>query len=216
MATLAWLWHSKQDGPEDIPKKGIEAPIRPSESVHLAPTYVIVIYFARLLRQLYPDQRFHFFVDNLFLTVPVAQALLFLAVLCTGTTRKNAAGVPNWLIELKNKNQVLIWNSTFAEIVNGVLCFLWQDNNAVLGITTGYDLAQRVLRDRKRPNLTSTNAHIVWPVFGDQVRKRLWIPKVIDEYNHNMNGVDLANQLVMPAKTYHTVVAHDASGIASF
>jgi hypothetical protein len=79
--TLAWLWHSKQDGPEDIPKNGIEAPIRPSESVHLAPTYAIVIYFARLLRQLYPDQRFHFFIDNLFLTVPVAQALLFLAVL---------------------------------------------------------------------------------------------------------------------------------------
>ena len=116
-------------------------------------------------------------------------------VLCIGTPRKNAAGVPSWLVELKNKNWALIWNSTFAEIVNGVLCFLWQDNNAVLGITTGYDLAQRVLPDRKRPNFTSTNGHIVQPVFSDQARKRLWIPKVIDEYNHNMNGVDLVNQL---------------------
>jgi hypothetical protein len=93
--TLTWLWHSKQDGPEDIPKNRIEALIRPSESVHLAPTFAIIIYFARLLRRTYSNQRFHVFLDNLFLTVPVAQALLFLAVLCTGTTRKNAAGVPS-------------------------------------------------------------------------------------------------------------------------
>jgi hypothetical protein len=36
---------------------------------------------------------------------------------------------------------------------------------------------------RKRPNLTSTNARIVRPIFGDEVCKR------------HMNSVDLANQL---------------------
>ena len=81
-----------------------------------------------------------------FLTVPVAQALLFLGILCTGTTRKNAMGVPEELIKLKKKNQALIWNSTFSEIVDGVNCFLWQDNNAVLGITTAYSLHQVVQR----------------------------------------------------------------------
>jgi hypothetical protein len=49
-------------------------------------------------------------------------------------------GVPEELIKLKNKNQALIWNSTFSKIVNGVNCFLWQDNNAVLGIITAYCL----------------------------------------------------------------------------
>ena len=47
---------------------------------------------------------------------------------------------------------------------------------------------------RKRP-LTSINARIIYPIFGDEIYKRLWIPKVIDEYNHYMNSVDLANQL---------------------
>jgi len=52
-----------------------------------------------------------------------------------------------------------------------------------------------VIRLCKRLTLTSTNARIVRPVFGDEVRKELPIPKVIDEYNHYMNGVDRANQL---------------------
>ncbi|KGM92626.1 uncharacterized protein PADG_11076 [Paracoccidioides brasiliensis Pb18] len=46
----------------------------------------------------------------------------------------------------------------------------------------------------ERPGELSTNAHIVRPVFENQPRKNLQIPKIIDDYNHNMNGGDLANQ----------------------
>ena len=32
-------------------------------------------------------------------------------------------------------------------------------------------------------------------MFGSESRKVLKIPKIIDDYNHNMNGVDVADQL---------------------
>jgi hypothetical protein len=78
-----------------------------------------------------------------------------------------------------------------------ILCFVWQDNNAVLGVTTAYSLHRSkedtIIRNRKRPKLISTNARITRPIFGDLARKDLAIPKVIDDYNHHMNSVDLAN-----------------------
>ena len=58
------------------------------------------------------------------------------------------------------------------------------------------DYTQKQLEKlRKRPAKTSTNAAIVRKVFGDCATMELAIPVVIDDYNGNMNGVDLANQL---------------------
>jgi hypothetical protein len=59
-----------------------------------------------------------------------------------------------------------------AEVVDSTLCFLWQDNNAVLGITTAHCLKNDTIeRLRKRPSPTLVNALIVRPVFGDEPRK---------------------------------------------
>jgi Transposase IS4 len=83
-----------------------------------------------------------------------------------------------------------------AETVDSTLCFLWQNNNAVLGLTTAYCLKNNTLeRLRKRPSSTSVNAAIVRPVFGNEPYKWLHIPRAIDDYNHYMNGVDRSNQL---------------------
>ena len=54
--------------------------------------------------------------------------------------------------------------------------FAWQGNNTVLGITTAYSPDDLVIRTRKRPAATSTNAAIVRPVFGDEYTKDLAIP----------------------------------------
>jgi hypothetical protein len=83
-----------------------------------------------------------------------------------------------------------------AELVDYTLCFLWQDNNAVLGITTAFPLKNETIQKlRKRPSLTSTNAHIIRPVFRDLFVKALEIPRAIDQYNCHMNGVNRSNQL---------------------
>jgi hypothetical protein len=83
-------------------------------------------------------------------------------------------------------------------IVENVLYFIWQNNNTVLDLTTTHSLHRpkkdTIIRNRKRPKPTSTNARITRLIFGDLPRKRLPIPRVIDDYNHHINGVDLANQ----------------------
>jgi Transposase IS4 len=135
-------------------------------------------------------------LDNLFLNVNVSQALLALRICCAGTTRKNAQGIPDWLIKLKQHNCGLVWNLTLAEVVDSTLYFLWQDNNAVLGLTTAHCLKNDTIeRLRKRPSPTSVNARIVRPVFRDELFKWLYIPCAIDDYNHYMNKVDRSNQL---------------------
>ena len=68
----------------------------------------------------------------------------------------------------------------------------------MLSLTTTYSLYRAeedtIIRDRKRPKPTSVNARITRPIFGDLPRKRLPIPRVIDDYNYYINSVDLANQ----------------------
>jgi hypothetical protein len=48
--------------------------------------------------------------------------------------------------------------------------------------------------NRKRPSPTSTNAAIARAPFGDEVIKKLEVPTAINDYNHYMGSVDIANQ----------------------
>lgn len=190
------ILRSQRDGPESIPEQGIivdRLTQNGHSSIHLAPTFAVLIRLAERLRELRPMRIFCF---HLFFNVNIAQALLAMDICCTGTTRKNAQGIPSWLIDLKKNNRDLVWNSMLAEQVDLTLCFLWQDNNAVSGITTAHCLKNEIIwRVRKRPSPTSTNARIVGPVVGNETSKRLPIPKAIDRYNHHMNGVERHNQL---------------------
>ena len=43
------------------------------------------------------------------------------------------------------------WGAMRAEVVEGVLCFAWQDNNTVLGITTAYSPDDLRERDLPKP-----------------------------------------------------------------
>ena len=115
-----------------------------------------------------------------------------------GTTRKKAAGFPRHLLQLKEQNKALTYGSLVSRVTDGILCFAWQDNNVVLGLTTAFSLGKEqdvVIRERRRPRVTSTNASVALPVFGKEWKKDLPIPIAIDAYNHGMNAVDIANQL---------------------
>ena len=169
------------------------------EGVMLADTFTVPVMLCQRLVDRLPHRKWVVFLDNLFLNVPVAHVLLNFFIGVMGTTRKNAAGVPPQLIALKDRNTPMLYGSQVSSQVGKALCFAWQDNNVVLSITTAFTLVKGVdnwiLRMRRRPKVSSTNAAIARPIFGDQVRKELVIPAAIDAYNHHMNGIDRANQI---------------------
>jgi hypothetical protein len=181
-----WLWYSKAEGTEGI--RGVRRQYLGAD------TQALVIHLAKSLPKGTPGD-YTLYLDNLFTNVPLATALGELSIGVMGTTRVAALGLPLGLIQLKQAKTPLIWGHLETTIVKGVGCFLWQDNNRVLGITTAYNPQDTIIRPRKRPSTTSTSATITRPVFGDSPVKDLPIPAPIDAYNHHMGGVDIANQL---------------------
>ena len=70
----------------------------------------------------------------------------------------------------------------------------WEDTGSVHLLTTIHQITDHVNRERKKPRTTSTNSAITRRAFCSQ-RQVFAIPKVIDDYNYFMNGVDRADQL---------------------
>jgi hypothetical protein len=62
---------------------------------------------------------FTFYLDNLFTSVPLAQALKDASIGMTGTIRKNSKGIPQWILNLKQKNREFVWNSAISSVCGG-------------------------------------------------------------------------------------------------
>ena len=76
-----------------------------------------------------------------------------------------------------------------------VLQFAWKDQQMVLFMTSVHTGRETVIRKRRRPAKTATNAKTSRAVFGEEVTKDLTISTSIDLYNHYMNGMDVVDQL---------------------
>ena len=90
------------------------------------------------------------------------------------------------------------YGEIIGEVVGNALCFAWQDNNIVLVATSSHSIhkdSDFITVTRKRPGNSSTNATIARFAFKRQLTAELLIPVAIDDCNHGMNAVDLANQL---------------------
>ena len=85
-----------------------------------------------------------------------------------------------------------------------VLAVLWMDNAPVTMLTTVHNIhgsKSHVDTERKRPRNTSSNAAGVRQLFGEgEFVKPLSIPSCIDDYNHFMGGIDIADQY----RSYYT------------
>ncbi|EDN09660.1 predicted protein [Histoplasma mississippiense (nom. inval.)] len=133
-----------------------------------------------------PVTSYSIYMDNYFTSVPIFKELRQQGYGVCGTTRSNQ--VPAVLGELREHSNSIPWNTLHAIEKENVLCLAWQDNNMVLALTTIHSLDAVIERTRKCPGELSTNANIVRKVFEGQPQKKLKIPLIIDDYNHNMNG----------------------------
>ncbi|RHZ72562.1 hypothetical protein Glove_242g165 [Diversispora epigaea] len=109
-----------------------------------------------------------------------------------GTVCTNSANFPKILKISKKVN----WDTLSGVVNNNVLAVLWMDNGPVTMLTTIHEIngsENRIERIRRRPRETSTNAAKVHAIFGNASKKALPIPCIIDNYNHFMGGVDIAD-----------------------
>ena len=108
-------------------------------------------------------------------------------------------GLDQGLADLRTKwNSVLEWGKLYGRLSSDkkVMEFAWKDQNVVLFMSTVSNGQKTVKRLRRRPAKTATNARTSRAVFGEMTTKELDIPEFINMYNHYMNGVDNADQLL--------------------
>ena len=159
---------------------------------------------------MYPlDRYLTIYLDNHFTSIPLFTELRACNYGAVGTTRPHK-DFPKELSELKTRfAKELEWNTLLATVVEDVLCLAWQDNNIVLALSnihTVHKVEDFRERQRKRPAKTSTNRRIVCKAFGEDPFKLVQIPCFINDYNHYMGGVDLANQFRESYETHRATL----------
>ena len=111
-------------------------------------------------------------------------------------SKEQNRGLDPILSSLKMDHSAQIpWGQLYLVAEEGVLQAAWKDQNLVLFMSTVSTGMETILRNRRRPARSATNANTSRKIFGDLSTKKLLIPKFIDDYNHFMGGVDQADQL---------------------
>jgi hypothetical protein len=189
-----WIWSSREKGLQDI---------------ILHPKLTNTGCLVRSLVLSLPRRYLTIYLDNYFTSIPLFSELRACNFGAVGTTRPHAE-FPKGLIELKARYSTkLKWNTLIAAVVQDVLCLAWQDNNIVLALSNIHtvDKVEDFKETTRRcPAKTSTNGRIVQKGFGSEHIKDLQIPSFIDDYNHYMGGVDLANQFREVYETHKPIL----------
>ena len=160
----------------------------------------IIYNLAPSLPSLSTGQTYTIYLDNLFINTVLFRELKKLGISAYRTTRLSSSkDFPETLNLLKSLYTYILPQGTLVIIpVDEILYLGWIDNNTVLSLSTVHTVnkvADKIKRQRKRPQDTSINAKIIRiPFEGKGSRAELEIPRYINEYNFNMRGVDIADQ----------------------
>jgi hypothetical protein len=150
----------------------------------------------------YNTYQFTLFCDNLFGNPKLFSLLQSLGIGACGTARRQVTkpvfgDIDDWKAA---------WGTLRSIVVPTTLVSVWQDSNKVGFCTTIHNGTEWVVRNRKRPKGISTSAAITKQPFymftlpigckePYEHTRLLPIPSAIDDYNHHMGGVDIADQL---------------------
>ena len=112
-----------------------------------------------------------------------------------GTARFRKGWPPERLAEItkeeSNFNDLYWTTDEFGSLVAR-----WMDNGLVFMVSTVHRIGKEVKRVRKRPRITTLNKKHVQSVWGNDGTKEIFIPTMIDDYNHWMLGVDVCDQRI--------------------
>ena len=110
-----------------------------------------------------------------------------LGVAVVGTARAKRGWPPKEIKNVKDEQfNTLYWINDQANYK----IMRWVDNNIVTMVSTIHEANKTIVKVRKKPQITSTNYPNLETVWGNNFEKAITIPKVIDNYNHWMFGVD--------------------------
>lgn len=153
-----WIWSSKVFGIEEV---------LPYED--LTNTGALV----RALIAMLPRKAITVYIDNYVTSVPLFSSLRSAEYGAVGTTRPHTA-FPQLLAKLKASGVKFEWNTLLAHVVDNTLCLAWQDNNIVLALSTVHTVntaSDWIIKERKRPAITSTSGRIVRAIFQNNLTK---------------------------------------------
>ena len=106
----------------------------------------------------------------------------------TGTCRAKS-GIYKKLVAIQQKEKkkdIVPWGTvdTVTSPCGSVQQIGFKDNAYVLFMSTVYNGKETIIRNRKRPKATSSKAKTARAPFGNQLRKDLAIPVLVDDYNY--------------------------------
>lgn len=142
------------------------------------------------------------YLDDIYTTIPVLWRLYHdLHMGACGTAYHSSCEFPP---ELKIPKQDVgqyeyhalkvfaVKDSLFGQLFGA---HLWLDNAPVTIVSTVYDIDGQQERLMKRWGMTSTNRKNAWEAFGNFQHKQMTLPLSIDDCNHNLGSVDLADRM---------------------